>query len=78
MYLLIQMTVDPIMPEDHYKIDEKNKEHNFKYLGREFLRFTHNSRDAERIQVYNFNSVLILKIQDSVNKNAYLDKQPLE
>ena len=56
------MTVDPIMPEDHYKIDEKNKEHNFKYLGREFLRFTHNSRDAERIQVYNFNSVLILKI----------------
>lgn len=45
LQLTFQMTVDPIQPEDHYKIDPKTVEHHQKLKGSEFLKFTNNARD---------------------------------
>ncbi len=45
------MTVDPIRPEDYYKIELHNQQVYDKILGGEYMKFTDNSKDVERIKV---------------------------
>lgn len=50
-YLQLQMTLDPIEHEDHYKVSDLELEERLKLKGRENFIYTNNARDQDRILV---------------------------
>ncbi|CDW72407.1 UNKNOWN [Stylonychia lemnae] len=57
------MSVEPIQPDDYYKVDPKMIEYQSKFKGSEFLKFTNNARDSDRIEA-------------SIKNNQMLDLNP--